>query len=178
VSGRPRDYEELTWIGSITGPHGLKGELKVAPQTDDPEYYESLEAVFLEVEDRLRREWVESFAWRGSHWLLALKGVADRTAAETLKRARVLIPDEQLKPLEPGEFFLHQLIGCTVLDLNETRLGTLTGVLETGANNVYEVQTESGELLVPAVPHIVKQVDVAQRRVVIDPIPGMLDEDA
>jgi len=177
VPERLRDYDELTWLGTVIGAHGLRGELKVAPLTDDPEYYLDLEGVFLEKEETLHYHEIESFVWRHHHWLLALQGLEDRTAAESFKRARLLIPDDALKPLAEGEFFQYQLYGCDVFDLTGARLGVLKGILETGANDVYEVQTETGEFLVPAIPEIVKEVNVHERRVVIDPIPGLLGEE-
>ncbi len=174
---RLRDYDELTWLGTVIAAHGLRGELKVAPLTDDPEYYLDLDGVFLEKQETLHYHEVESFVWRHNHWLLAVHGVDDRTTAESYKRARLLIPDDALKPLAEGEFFQYQLYGCEVFNVEGQRLGVLKGILETGANDVYEVQTDAGEFLVPAIPDIVKQVDVTARRVVIDPIPGLLGEE-
>ena len=87
----------------------------------------------------------------------------------------LLLPDEQLKPLESNEFFVHQLIGCRVEDQNGLFLGEVTDFLETGANNVYEVRNGKNEFLIPDVPHVVLELDLEKQCMVIDPLPGLIE---
>lgn len=86
-----------------------------------------------------------------------------------------MLPDEQLKPLETGEFFVHQLIGCRVEDKNGRFLGKVTDFMETGANNVYEVHNGENEFLIPDVPHVVLELDLEKQCMVIDPLPGLIE---
>ena len=92
-----------------------------------------------------------------------------------LKGCRLLLPDDQLKPLDSNEVFVHQIIGCRVEDQKGRILGEITDFLETGANNVYEVSNGSSAFLVPDVPHVVLELNVEKQRMVIDPIPGLID---
>ena len=77
--------------------------------------------------------------------------------------------------LEANEFFLHNIIGCRVEDQKGRILGKITEILETGANNVYEVSDGSSVFLVPDVPHVVLEMNVETKRMVIDPLPGLID---
>ena len=87
----------------------------------------------------------------------------------------MLLPDEQLKPLESDEFFVHQLIGCRVEDQDGRFLGEVANFLETGANNVYEVHNGESEFLIPDVPHVVLELDLEKQLMVIDPLPGLIE---
>ena len=80
-----------------------------------------------------------------------------------------------MRPLEANEFFLHKIIGCRVEDQKGRILGKITDILETGANNVYEVSDGSSVFLVPDVPHVVLEMNVETKRMVIDPLPGLID---
>ena len=86
----------------------------------------------------------------------------------------MLLPDDKLRPLESNEVFTHEIIGCQVEDQKGRILGKITDILETGANNVYEVSDGSSVFLVPDVPHVVLEMNVETKRMVIDPLPGLI----
>ena len=181
MSGAPRhirNYPDLTWLGTVLGAHGMNGEIKVRPETDDPEYYLETPALFVETVMSLNHLDVEEIHLQKGQWLVAFAGVTSRVEAEAFKNARLLLPDEQLKPLAPGEHFQHRIQGCQVASTTGEPLGTISRVIETGANDVYEVRHEGRAFLVPVVPHIVISVDTEAQKVVIDPIPGLLDEES
>ena len=84
------------------------------------------------------------------------------------------MPDDRLRPLQSNEFFLHQILGCRVEDQKGQILGEITDILETGANNVYEVSNGSSAFLVPDVPHVVLELNIETKRMIIDPLPGLI----
>lgn len=172
------DRERLVCIGVVVDAHGLKGELKVKPMTRTPSYYEASATVILDAGHGLKPMAVRNLRTAGAHWVIALEGIADRDAALAMKGAEVLLDQDDLRPLEEGEYFLDDLIGCRVEDLDGTPVGDVRGVLETGANDVLEVATERGELLVPVTAEVVREVDTAARRIRIAPLPGMLGPEA
>jgi len=172
------DRERLVCIGKVLDAHGTDGELKVKPFTDTPSYYESRAAVIVDAGKGLHSHAVRKIRNAGALWVVALEGVADREAALALKGAELLLDASELRPLEEGEYFLDDLIGCEVEDLEGMRLGRVRGVIETGANDVLEVATDDGETLVPMTAEVVRQVDVAARRIRIAPLPGLFDADA
>ena len=171
------DRERFTCIGRVTQAHGVKGEVKVVPLTDTPEYYEGERAVILETTRGLAAFPGARFRSAGNHWIVALEGVRDRDEARALEGAQVLLEDSELRPLEPGEYFRHELIGCTVETLSGEPVGQIGDVMETGANDVLVVARERGEVMIPMVAAVVKAVDVAAKKVTIDPIPGLLEPD-
>ena len=173
---RHQDYEHLTWIGTIIGAHGLKGTLRVRPLTFTPEYYLDVDGFMLETKDVLKSVEVEEISLAISQWRIRFSGIQNRNEAEALKGLRLLLADTELKPLEKDEVFLHRLVGLRVEDREGVNLGEVTGTLETGANLVYEVRLEGREYLLPASPGIVLDVDVEKGKLIIDPVPGLLDD--
>ena len=172
------DRERLVCIGKVVDAHGLAGELKVKPFTDTPSYYESSAAVIVDAGKGLHVHAVQHIRSAGALWVMGLEGVTSREAALDLKGAELLLDASELRPLEEGEYFLDDLIGCEVEGMDGERLGRVRGVIETGANDVLEVVTEQGETLVPMTAEVVRKVDIAERRIRIAPLPGLFDADA
>ena len=173
-----KDYDELTWVATIVGPHGINGAVKVKYFTETPDYYLNVEIFFLEADGQLQSLKVLQIRSAKSGWIILFEDVDSRNTAENLKGCRLLLPDDQLRPLESSEVFVHQLIGCSVEDKNGRFLGEISDVLETGANNVYEVRNGKNSFMIPDVPHVVLELDVESRRMKIDPLPGLIEETA
>lgn len=172
----PIDRENLVCIGKVIEPYGLKGEMKVWPFTDVPEYYAGLPEVILDAGKGLRVYPVRSIRRNGRHWLFALEGVDERDGATALKGAEVLLGQARLKPLEPGQYFMDDLIGCEVVDPDQRPLGRVQAVIETGANDVLEVAGQGGVTLVPMTGEVIREVDIAARRIHIAPLPGLFGD--
>jgi 16S rRNA processing protein RimM len=170
------DYDDLTWFATIVGAHGIKGAVRVKFFTETPEYYLSVKLFFLENARQLLPIKVSRILPAKKGWIIFFEEIDSRNAAEKIKGCRLLLPDEQLKPLESDEFFIHQLIGCRVEDQNGLFLGEVTDFLDTGANNVYEVHNGESEFLIPDVPHVVLELDLEKQRMVIDPLPGLIED--
>ena len=168
------DYKEYTWIATIVGVRGVSGEVRVKYFTDSPEYYLNTKLFFLENQRKLIPRSVLRLKSAKKGWLIVFEGIETRDDAEKIKGCRLLLPDKQLKPLEKNEFFVHQLIGCRVEDKSGCFLGNVTDFLETGANNVLEVQNGEIEFLIPDVPHVVLEFDIEKQRIIIDLIPGLI----
>ena len=169
------DYDDLTWFATIVGAHGIKGAVRVKFFTETPVYYLSVKLFFLENAGQLLPLNVFRILPSKKGWIILFEEIEDRNAAENIKGCRLLLPDEQLKPLESDEFFVHQLIGCRVEDQNGRFLGEVVDFLETGANNVYEVHNGESEFLIPDVPHVVLELNLEKQLIVIDPLPGLIE---
>ena len=168
------DYDELTWVATIVGAHGIKGAVKAKYFSDAPEYYLKVKIFFLETAGQLRSLNVLQIRPEKNGWIIHFEELDSRNDAEKFKGCRLLLPDDQLKPLESNEVFVHQIIGCRVEDQKGRILGKITDFLETGANNVYEVSNGSSAFLVPDVPHVVLELNVETKRMIIDPLPGLI----
>ena len=176
------DYLE---IGKIVAAQGLKGELRVYPNTDFPERFEQPGQRWLLRPDRTEPEAIELISGRyldgKGLYVIQLKGVQDRTAAEALKDCKLLVPEGDRPALEEGEFHVADLIGLSVYDQKSQELiGTITDVFPAGHDllQVAKVTSEgekSRSILIPFVEAIVPIVDLDRQRIEVTPPPGLLD---
>ena len=151
-------------MGRVAAPWGVRGDLKVEPLTDFPERFRRGAALWL----RGRRCEVERSRWSRGLVYLALSGIDSRDAAEELRGALLEVPENELTPLPEGQYYQFQVLGLEVRTPEGDLLGRLVEVLSTGANDVYVVRGGSKELLIPAIDDVVKEVDVAGGRLVVE----------
>ena len=102
-------------------------------------------------------------------------GIADRTQAEGLRGGWLKVPHSERVTLPPDSYFVDDLIGCQIFSTGGEKLGRIRNVLKLPANDVYEVDGKNGELLIPAVEDVIKEVDIIRQRVVIEKMPGLLE---
>jgi 16S rRNA processing protein RimM len=160
-------------VAQVLAPHGIRGELKCRIITDFPEQrFKRGNTVVIDGERHL----IRGARIQGTTVLLRLEDVADRNAAETFRNKDVQISVDEAVSLPEGQFYWHQVIGLSVEDATtHEKLGTVSDILETGANDVYVVRDERGkEVLIPAIKDVVKDIDPAQGRMRIEPLPGMI----
>ena len=172
-SGSEKLEPRFLAIGQITKAHGVRGEVSVAVLTDFPERFDSLETVHVGSEGDTSLYTVQSTRWHKDRILIQFVGVSDRTAAEQLRGLYLQIPIEQAMQLEPDVYYQHQLIGLAVLSDQGEALGILSEILETGANDVYLVKTDNGELLLPATNEVIVSVDLEKQQMVVRLLEGL-----
>ena len=153
-------------------PHGVRGELRVELLTDYPERLSQHEVLYLGPEPRPYP--LESVRFHKDVALVKLVGCEDRDQADLLRGQLVQVPIEDAVPLDEGEYYDFQIIGAEVVTEEGESLGQVAEVLETQANDVYIVLGPRGEVLIPAVEHVVQEIDLEAGRIVIRPIPGLL----
>jgi 16S rRNA processing protein RimM len=169
---------EQLQIGRILGPHGIQGELKVYPLTDDPTRFDRLKACLLEGAPGSPPSACRLVGVRHQQGivLLRLAGVEDRDAAEKLKGRHLLVERKDAVKLPPDAYFICDLVGCRVETVDGEDLGILEEVLATGSNDVYLVKRpDTKDLLVPALKTVVRSVDIAGRLVRVALPDGMRD---
>jgi 16S rRNA processing protein RimM len=153
-------------VGRILGPHGVRGEVKVEPLTDNPARFRRGSRLFAGDQTLT----VAAARQAERHLLVRFESLLDRTAVARLRGVMLEVLESELPALPEGEYYRHQLIGLTVVDTEGHTLGTLEQVLETGANDVYVVRTpDGGELLLPATPEVVLRMDANAGRLVVSP---------
>lgn len=165
-------------LGRVLRPHGVQGELFLKVLTDYPERIGVLSEVYFATDADGTDATVIPVSSARRHrngLILRCEAVRDRDEADALRDRWVLVPLEDAVPLEEGEYYLFQLIGLEVVTVDGERLGALEEVIETGANDVYVVRGgPRGEVLIPAAPHMVIDIDFEARRVTVDPPDGLL----
>lgn len=167
--------EDLLRVGVISSTHGVRGEVKVFPTTDDPERFRDLDEVLLDTGKETITLEVEHVAFFKNMVILKFKGIDHIDEAAKYKGRDLLVTRENAVPLEEGEFFICDIIGSTVYEENGKEFGVLKDVLQTGANDVFVVEQADGkEVLLPCIDDCIKEIDVEGKRVVAFILPGLL----
>ncbi|MDR0272024.1 MAG: ribosome maturation factor RimM [Clostridiales bacterium] len=153
-------------IGKITKAHGIRGEVRVFPTTDDPSRFQLLIGKKINVNNnflkltnaRLQKETV----------ILKFAEINDRNASEELVGAVISIPEEMALPLDSDEYYIRDLIGlCAETESGEI-LGILIEVMQTAANDVYAIETPRGKtILIPAIKDVVVKIDITERKIIL-----------
>lgn len=168
--------EQFLRVGVITSPHGVRGEAKVFPTTDDPKRFEKLGEVIIRKNDTEIKTKVDGVRY-ANHLIIVKFACFD--APEEVRgflQADVMIDRKDAVPLEEGEYYIADLIGMKVISDEGKELGMLKDVLQTGANDVYIVNGENGkELLFPVIPDCIKKVDLENNIVTVHIMNGLLD---
>lgn len=166
-------------VGKIVNTHGIKGEIRVISSTDfAEERYKVGNTLFLFMDEKKEPLEVKIASHR-SHKnfdLLTLEGLQNINLVEKFKGGILKIPESQLTPLEDeNEFYFHEIIGCEVYTVNGEEIGKIKEILTPGANDVWVIKGKAGkEILIPYIEQVVKQIDVNNKKVLIDPIEGLL----
>ena len=168
--------EDLLKVGVITTTHGVRGEVKVYPTTDEPERFLDLEYVLLDTGKELRRLDIKNVRFFKNLVILKFDGIDNINDIEIYKNKDILITREDAVPLGPDENFIVDLIGLKVATDEGEELGTLKDVLQTGANDVYVVEmTDGKELLLPAIKQCILNVDLEQQTMTVHVLDGLMD---
>ena len=163
-------------VGVITSAHGIKGEVKVFPTTDDAKRFKELKEVILDTGKEYIPMEIEHVKFFKNMVILKFKGYDNINEIEKYKSRDLLITRDQAVDLEPDEYFITDLIGLTVVSDQGAELGTLKDVLETGANDVYVVAMKDGkELMLPAIGDCILNVDLEQGRMEVHVLEGLMD---
>lgn len=146
-------------IGKLGKARGLTGELKIIPLTDFEGRFDDLKEVF--VGGKLTQ--IEKVNHIGDEIFIKFAGIDNREVAKTLTNKFLTVPRSQAAPLDDGEFYTFDIIGCEVF-VGEKNIGVVTAVLKTGSNDVYQVNGDE-EILIPALKSVVKKIDVADKKI-------------
>lgn len=162
--------------GQITGTHGVRGEVRVHPWSDSPNFVTKFKRLYLDGNGDKYID-VERARAHGNMVIMKIKDVDDIPAAERLRNKVLFISRKDAK-LDKNAVFVQDLIGCSVYDADTAACyGKINDVSQTGANDVWHIKGEDGgETLIPAIPDVVVEVDAENDRVVICPLKGLFDD--
>lgn len=165
-------------VGKIVNTHGVKGEVKLIPLTDDPRRFDELEWVYIERDGRLKKHTILDLKYIKGSVTIKFSDIESMSEAEQYKDCFVLVDRENAVKLPEGSFFICDIIGCSVFDENGSLLGKLTDVLQTGSNDVYVVRDDSGkEILLPALKSVVSKISTDQQRIDVIIPKGLLEDE-
>lgn len=168
--------ESRLQVGVITTTHGIRGEVKVFPTTDDPKRFKKLKKVILEENSKEIILEIESVKFFKNLVILKFKNIDSINDVEKYKGKKLFVDRKDAVKLNRNEYFIADLIGCQVVDEEDNTIGILKDVLETGANDVYIVTNGEGrELLFPAIKECILNVDVVKQVIKVHVMPGLID---
>lgn len=167
--------EQLLQVGVISSTHGVRGEVKVFPTTDDVKRFKKLKKVILDTgKEQLPLE-IEGVKFFKQFVILKFRGIDNINDIEKYKGKRLLVDREHAVKLKKDEYFIADMIGMDVFTADGELFGALKDVMETGANDVYIIEMSDGkEVLVPAIKQCILDVDIENRKMVIHLLEGLV----
>lgn len=162
-------------IGKIVNIHGIKGEVKINPYTDDITNLSKLKKIYLDETLNICYN-ITSNRVHKNMLIVKFEGIDDANIALTFKNKDVYIPRDSLKELDEGTYYIEDLINCLVVDIESNDiLGKLVYVYNTGANDVYEVEREdSTKIYLPAISQVIKKVDIKEKKIYVKLMEGLV----
>ena len=166
--------EQMFTIGKIVNTHGVKGEVRVMPSTDDIKRFEKLKEVVIQSRTETIKE-IEAVRYHKNFVLLKFKGIDNMNDAELLKNSTLKINRKDALPLKEDEYYQCDLYGLKVVTDEGRDLGELVDILVTGSNDVYVVRNHEKEILIPAIKQCILNVNIAEGKMLVHLLEGLED---
>ncbi|EYE89320.1 16S rRNA-processing protein RimM [Fervidicella metallireducens AeB] len=162
-------------VGQIINTHGIRGEVKVYPLTDDVKRFSSLKKVFIKKDEEYIPIEVQGVKYIKNLVILKLSGIEDMNEAMRYKNVFLYVDRENAVELSEDTYFIADLIGIEVIEEDGRKLGNIVSVFSTGSNDVYEIKQENGKtFLIPAIKEVVKNVDIENKKMIVKLLEGLL----
>lgn len=167
--------EDLLKVGVITTTHGVRGEVKVFPTTDEASRFLSLDYVLMDTGKEMKRLEIQNVKFFKNLAILKFKGIDNINDIEIYKGCELWIPREEGQELGENEYYIADLLGMKVVLEDGKEFGTLKDVMETGANDVYVVSTKEGkEVLLPAIKECILNIDLQKNEMTVHLMKGLI----
>ncbi|GAA4232951.1 ribosome maturation factor RimM [Postechiella marina] len=168
--------EDCFYLGKIVRKYSFKGELLIKLDTDQPDIYENLDAMFIDVRKTLIPFFIESSQLHKSDLLrVQFEDVTTEADADSLMKSDVYLPLELLPKLEGNKFYFHEVIGFTMEDKNYGKVGTITGINDSTAQALFEVENNGNEILIPMNDEFILTVDRKNKSILVETPEGLID---
>lgn len=164
---------DYTIVGKIINTHGIQGEVKVYPLTDDVSRFSILKTAYIG-EDKLKVK-VSGVKYHKGLAILKFKEFNNINEIQKFKDTYIYVDDENRIKLPENHYFIYELIDCKVYDLESNFIGVVVDIIQAASNDIYVVQNNTKEFLIPAVKEFIKDVNIDEKKIIIDPIEGMIE---
>lgn len=166
---------EYYYLGHITKPFGIKGQLCCYFDTDEPEKYANLDAVFIDLDDEKLPYLIEDIQYRGANTFVIKFADVDEDEAKGLVKAELYLPLSELPPLTGNKFYFHEVIGFKVIDEEKGAVGTCQDFIDISHHPIMQIDHDGVEVLIPAIDEIFKKVDRENKTIYIQAPEGLID---
>ncbi len=167
--------EDCFYLGRVAKTHGLKGEITIKLEADDPSAYAKMKHFFLEINKVLTPFFVEHIKMNGDKFFVAVKDVTTIEQAQNLVGKSVYLPLEMLPKLSGKQFYFHEIVGFTVIDTDKGELGPISEVLEYPTQAILQVLKGKKEILIPILDQVIQNVDRVKKILTITAPEGLID---
>ena len=162
-------------IGQIVNTFGIKGMVKVKPFTDNIERFSNLEKIYIKNKSGQIEYKIQEVKYHKNMVLIKFEGIENPEQADLLRNSYLIVDRETEEPLEPGRYYIVDMIGLDVFTDNNEYLGKLEDIYNTGSNDIYVVKNELGkQVLLPAIEDVIKNIDMDNKKVIVHLIPGLV----
>lgn len=167
--------QEKLRVGRITATHGLKGEVKVYPTTDNPERFRELSRVYLDCNGIYRELYIQSVKFFKNLVIVKFRDLNRIEDVMSFRQQDLYVARTDAKELSENEWYIGDIIGMEVVTDEGEKLGVIRDVLQTGANDVYQIETEKKEILIPAIKQCILDVSLENNLMTVHLLEGLLD---
>ena len=162
-------------IGQIVNTFGIKGMVKVKPFTDNIERFNNLEKIYIKNKSGQTEYKIQEVKYHKNMVLIKFEGIENPEQADLLRNSYFIVDRETEEPLEPGRYYIVDMIGLDVFTDDNEYLGKLEDIYNTGSNDIYVVKNELGkQVLLPAIEDVIKNIDMDNKKVIVHLIPGLV----
>ena len=168
--------KDCFYLGKIVTKYSFKGELVLKLDTDEPELYQNMNAIFIQIGDNLVPFFIErSLLQKGNQLRVKFEDVNSEADADALLKSAVYLPLDLLPKLKGNKFYYHEVIGFTLEDTNYGEVGEIVGINDTTAQPLFEVKNGETELLIPMIDDFIKKVDRANKNILVETPEGLIE---
>lgn len=167
--------EQYFIIGKIINTHGINGELKILPLTDDIKRFNKLKQIYIEKNGNLTLFTIQSVRYNNNFVIIKLETINDMTSAQQLKECYIKINRENAAKLPKGSYYISDMIGLDVKTDDGEYLGKIKDILQPGGNDIYVIDYNECELLIPATKEVVKSIDLENKIMMVKLLEGLKD---
>lgn len=161
-------------IGKIIQIHGINGYVKAISYSGILERFSDLKTLYIEIDDETKGLILEDVILRDDNALIKFRSIHSREEAAPLVQRDLLVPYENRIELPKGIFFIHDLVGMKVFDIDGNYLGVLENISQMGNNDIYQVNKGKDEILIPAISQFIKEISLEEKRIVVQLVDGMI----
>jgi len=168
--------KDCFYLGKIVRKHSFKGEIVIKLDTDEPELYKNMDAVFVDLGKNLLPFFIEkSLLQKGNQLRVKFEDVSTEQDAESILKSDVFLPLGLLPKLTGTKFYFHEVIGFTIEDIHYGKVGVITGINDSTAQPLFEIQYGDAEILIPMIDDFIKKVDRENKTIVVETPEGLIE---
>ena len=168
--------EDCFYLGKIVRKHSFKGEVVAKLDTDEPELYQNLESVFIALGNNLVPFFIEkSLLQKGNQLRIQFEDILNEADADAILGSELYLPIEFLPKLTGNKFYFHEIIGFDIEDVHHGYVGEITGVNDSSAQPLFEINANGIEIFIPMIDDFIKKVDRDNNKIIVEAPEGLID---